>query len=113
MSESISWSRVSAINEPQPRSWYDYERGCLLTYRGGHHDEPELGAFQHGMRTVFTLLRAEFPEAQTCKAAPQLLEAAKAVAECHPNELIPGRLFDRLRAVITAAEGGGGEKDGA
>lgn len=74
-------SQVKAIGEPHPRTWGDYERGCLLTYGGGHHSDGKLEAFQHGMSTVFNLLRAEFPPAETCAAAPDLLEACEAVVE--------------------------------
>lgn len=56
-------SQVQAINEPPPKTWDDYERGCLMTYHGGHSDQIAIEAYQHGMRTVFNLLRAEFPDA--------------------------------------------------
>lgn len=36
MTETIS--QVSAINEAHPRTWDDFERGCLLTFGGGYHD---------------------------------------------------------------------------
>jgi hypothetical protein len=63
-------SQVQAINEPPPRSWEDFRQGCLATYAGGHHDDGHLKAFQHGMNTVFRLLEADFPPAQTCKRRP-------------------------------------------
>src|SRR5687767_7134909 len=66
-------SQVSCIGEPQPRSWDDFERGCMGTYRGGHHEPETAEAFCHGMATVFNLLRAEFPPAELCKASPDLL----------------------------------------
>ena len=75
------WSQVSAIGEPQPESWDDYERGCLLTYRGGHHDAESLSAFQHGMRTVFNLLRGEFPPAERCKEAERVLDSHALLVE--------------------------------
>lgn len=112
MSES-SWSQVQAINEPAPTSWDDYERGCLLTYRGGHHDEPELAAYQHGMGTVFNLLRAEFPPAEQCKAAPDLLAACKAAVALSDKRLPDDggfrtpecqEVYDMVSAAITRAE---------
>lgn len=74
-------SQVKAINEAAPVSWDDFERGCLLTYAGGHHNDSHLPAFQHGMRTVFSLLRAEFPPAEICKAAGELVEPAEQALE--------------------------------
>lgn len=71
-------SQVHAVGAPAPKSWDDYENGCMMTYRGGHHDEPEVGCFRHGMGTVFNLLRHEFPPAPVCKAAPDMLAALKA-----------------------------------
>jgi hypothetical protein len=68
-------SQVQAINEPPPKSWDDYERGCLLTFNGGFSETGEVDAFRHGMRTVFNLLREEFPAAHVCKAAPDMLKA--------------------------------------
>ena len=53
-------SQVQATNEPPPKTWDDYERGCVSTYRGGHEGK-EAAAFVHGMQTVFNLLRVEFP----------------------------------------------------
>ena len=75
-------SQVSAINEPEPKSWNDYEQGCLSTFGGGHHADGHLEAFRHGMQTVFSLLRLEFPPAEQCKAAPRLLEACKQSQDC-------------------------------
>jgi hypothetical protein len=69
-------SQATIIGEPQPRTWDDFERNCLATFGGGHRGEC-FEAFQHGMSTVFNLLRAEFPPAERCKAAPDLLEACK------------------------------------
>ena len=109
MSEASEWpqSQVQAINEPPPNTWDDFERGCLITFRGGHHDSAALAAFQHGMRTIFNLLRAEFPPARQCKAAPTLYEACKA-ARLFGNQgtTDDGRSVDTmLRAAIAQAEG--------
>ena len=54
-------SQVSAINGHEPKTWDDYEKGCLLTFAGGYHTEAELRIFRHGIRTVFNLLRREVP----------------------------------------------------
>lgn len=105
-------SQVQAINGPAPKSWGDYENGCLLTYRGGHHDVASCSAFQHGMRTVFNLLREEFPPAEQCKAAPLLLEAAEAMLQWHRGAYDHGDSkppLAQLRSAIAAAEKGGGE----
>lgn len=112
MSES-KWSQVQAIGETAPKSWDDYERGSLLTFRGGHHEEPELYAFQHGMSTVFNLLRDEFPPAQLCKAAPDLLAACEAAMRieqlwgppepCEPEHTDEMAALAAMRDKITAA----------
>lgn len=77
----MSWpeSQVQAINVSPPKSWKDFREGCLSTYAGGHHDDGHLGAFQHGMETVFNLLEAEFPPAKDCKAAPLYKAAVEAM----------------------------------
>jgi|GEM_PF-4541161 len=118
-------SQVSCVGGHQPKSWDDYERGCLLTFSGGYDGGLGQRAFQHGMQTVFNLLRSEFPPAEQCKAAPLLLEACKAAQE-HIGELVDAwqrgviderdgksgtrsnRNWDiehQLRAAIAAAEG--------
>lgn len=51
----------------------------MMTYRGGHHEEPEVGCFRHGMGTIFNLLRHEFPPAPVCKAAPDMLAALEEI----------------------------------
>lgn len=80
-------SQVSSIGRPQPRTWKDYEDGCVGTFRGGHEGK-EGAAFVHGMRTVFRLLTEEFPRAELCQRAPDLLrqrdvllKAVKAIRE--------------------------------
>lgn len=57
------------IGKPQPKTWDDYEAGCLATYGGGYRTEAERDVFRHGMSTVFNLLRHEFPPAELCKLA--------------------------------------------
>jgi hypothetical protein len=54
-------SQAQAINEPPHETWEEYRKGCLSTFGGGYHDDGMLGAFQHGMNTVFNLLETEFP----------------------------------------------------
>lgn len=71
-------SQVSCIGRPQPKTWDDFEQGCMGTFRGGHHDDGELKAFQHGMATIFNLLRGEFPPAEQCKMAANLTRAVEA-----------------------------------
>lgn len=62
-------SQVQVIGLPKPKTWEDYEQGCLETFAGGHRNDGHLEAFQHGMQTVFNLLRNEFPPAEVCTAA--------------------------------------------
>lgn len=57
-------SQAHVIGLPAPKTWDDYERGCLATFSGGHHEEATREAFRHGMQTVFNLLRSEFPPAE-------------------------------------------------
>jgi hypothetical protein len=64
-------SQVQIVGRSTPKTWDDYEQGCLMTFGGGYRNEGHLEAFQHGMRTVFNLLRAEFPPAEVCMAAKQ------------------------------------------
>lgn len=94
-------SQVQAINEPPPRTWADYERGCIDTFRGGHEGK-EAVAFVQGMRTVFRLLKEEFPPAEVCQAAPDLLEACKAAVRY--DESIAGRA---ARGQVNLLETGG------
>lgn len=68
-------SQCQVIGGKPVRTWNDYRAGCLATYSGGHHNDGHLEAFSHGMETVFNLLEAEFPPAEVCKAAPELLNA--------------------------------------
>lgn len=56
------------LPQPQPEvsgvvdvDWDKMERDCLMTFHAGISDSDELKAFQGGMRTVFSLLRDEFP----------------------------------------------------
>jgi hypothetical protein len=72
-------SQVTVIGKPQPKSWADYRAGALANYGGGHRTDGHLEAFHHGIKTVFNLLEAEFPPAEQCKSAGELLEALEAV----------------------------------
>jgi hypothetical protein len=54
-------SQVRAVGGPPPKTWDDYEAGCLQTYGGGYQTGAEREIFRHGIATVFNLLRAEFP----------------------------------------------------
>jgi hypothetical protein len=54
-------------------TWDDIESQCVGTYRGGHEGK-EAEAFVHGMKTVFEVLRADFPQPYVCRHAPELLE---------------------------------------
>lgn len=65
-------SQVACIGLPHPRTWADYRQGCIGTYRGGHVGR-EAEAFVHGMNTVFNLLEAEFPPAESCQATSDML----------------------------------------
>ena len=55
-------SQCQAINERDYKTWDEYRKGCLYTFRGGYHDVKELAIFHHGINTVFNLLENEFPE---------------------------------------------------
>lgn len=57
-------SQVRAVGLPAPKTWDDYEQGCLMTYGGGYKTKDEIDIFHHGISTVFTLLRNEFPSAE-------------------------------------------------
>lgn len=83
-------SQVTIVGLPQPKSWTDYRRGCLANYAGGHHSDGHLEAFQHGMETVFNLLEAEFPPAEQCKAAPELLAACRGLLQWAEDVLHDG-----------------------
>lgn len=55
-------SQVQIVGQPAPKTWDDYERGCLATFGGGYQTEAERDIFRHGMQAVFNLLRNELPE---------------------------------------------------
>lgn len=95
---ALGISQVQAINEPPPRTWTDYERGCLLTFCGGYRENSEIAIFQHGMKTVFQLLIVEFPPAAQCKAAGELLEACEAAVNSDAY------WWETVRAAIAKAE---------
>lgn len=71
-------SQAQIIGQPRAQTWDDYEQGCLSTFGGGHRGEC-YEAFQHGMQTVFRLLRAEFPPAEQCRENAALLRDVRAV----------------------------------
>ena len=62
-------SQAQVIGLSRVKTWDDYEAGCLASFGGGHRSDGHLEAFQHGMKTVFALLKAEFPPAEVCMAA--------------------------------------------
>ncbi len=99
-------SQVQVIGLPRPKTWADYENGCLATFGGGHRGD-ELDAFQHGMQTVFNLLRSEFPPAEQCKAAPQLVAALEAVVYAYDvdGDCLRSADLERCRAVAEVAPG--------
>jgi len=74
-------SQVQIVGSPAPKTWDDYERGCLATFGGGYRHGPDIAIFHHGMSTVFNLLRSEFPDAPLAKSAPELLAALKALVD--------------------------------
>ena len=63
--------------QPPGRTWDDYLDGCFAEYGSGYRDGSKREIFQRGMRAVFALLEEEFPPAEVCKAAPELLEACR------------------------------------
>ena len=96
-------------------SWDDYEAGCLNTYGGGYREGPEILAFQHGMQTVFNLLRAEFPPADLCKATTARLAALERerdeargllkMAYRWIDRETPPEVHQKLRAALAAGVG--------
>lgn len=102
-----SGSQCQIIGTPAVKSWNDYENGCLATYGGGYRTEEELSIFHHGIVTVFNLLRAEFPPAEQCKTAKDLMAACQAFKAYHDADHEQGdqeelqALYD---AALTAAE---------
>ncbi len=78
-------SQVQVIGKPSPKSWDDYEEGCLSTFGGGYSDVKEAEIFRHGMSTVFRLIGGEFPPAEQCRAASDLLAACKRAAELYDD----------------------------
>ena len=111
---SITLSQAQVIGRPQVKTWDDYEAGCLASFGGGHRDDGHLEAFQHGMSTVFNLLRGEFPSAETCIAAPDLLEALEISLQAmqaniayanYKDEPALKRGIEAARAAIAKAKG--------
>lgn len=78
--EHTRWpqSQCHTVGTPPPRSWNDYEKGCIGTFGGGYRTKEEREIFHHGMSTVFNLLRGEFPPAGACKNSGLLLAACEA-----------------------------------
>lgn len=105
-------SQATIVGLSQPKTWHELERGCLATFGGGHRGA-EYEAFQHGMSTVFSLLRAEFPPAEVCKAAPDLLdvliESLPYIEMAEHDEAYKcgavRAVVNRIRAAISKAEG--------
>ena len=102
----IEWcSQVDCINGPHCKSWEDYRRGAHATFNGGHHDDPAHSAFHHGMDTVFNLLEGEFPPAELCKTAPDLLAVVRAVAaECRDTFIDPDEMAPEWIKILAAAD---------
>lgn len=84
-------SQCQVLGEKPVKTWKDYRNGCLATYAGGHHGDGHLDAFRHGMETVFNLLEEEFPPAELCKVAPDLLRGCRAASAylCDPPSEFP------------------------
>lgn len=76
-------SNCQAINEPNYKTWEEYKNGCLMTYHAGIEKAEELAAFQHGMKTIFRLLEAEFPQPHEIF-----------------NEAIPREQYDRVVGLL-------------
>jgi len=74
-------SQAQIVGKPRMKTWDDYEEGCLASFGGGHRADGHLEAFQHGMSTVFNLLRAEFPPAEVCKVAAGLQNIVERLPE--------------------------------
>jgi hypothetical protein len=97
-------SQVDCFGLPPVRTWADYRRGCLGTYRGGHHDPESVAAFQHGMETVFNLLEREFPPAELCKAAPAMLAELRRQHDWLKRARFP--IYQDIANIIHQATGG-------
>jgi len=73
----MSLSQAQVIGRPKVKTWDDYEQGCLAAFSGGYRSAEDVETFQHGMRTVFNLLRNEFPPAELCRRMANLYFAGK------------------------------------
>jgi hypothetical protein len=105
---TFGYSQCQAVGEPSPKTWDDYERGCLMTYGGGHREPETIAAFKHGMGTIFNLLRDEFPEAHLCKRASELKAACdKALDTLVDWDRDDGETGDELREVLGLKRPGG------
>lgn len=92
-------------DKPHPQTWDDYRDACLRTYGGGYQPADEREIFHHGIETVFNFLSAEFPEAQTCLVANQLLTMCRiALRVIGPvevtRETLTPEVVDRLDAIL-------------
>ena len=65
-------SQADVFGRKPAETWTELEQACTETFNGGHHTDEAKGIFDHGMGTVFNLLRAEFPPIGVCKSAPTL-----------------------------------------
>lgn len=108
-------SQCTIVGLPQPRTWDDYEKGCLSNFGGGHRSDGHLEAFQHGMSTVFNLLRAEFPPAEELAGLKKentelraaLAEARKAfmsVIILIPPLEVPQKTYAKCHAAVCAID---------
>jgi hypothetical protein len=74
----------------ESKSWEDYLEECLPS-AGERHD------IRVGMRMAFNFIKAEFPPAEACKAAADLLKAVEANVQWHDVESgYLGTFHDRM-----------------
>ena len=93
-------SQATVVGRPQPRTWDELEAGCLANFGGGHRSGGHLEAFQHGMQTVFNLLRAELPPLERIKTTQAT--ASKWAGPCDPPQV--ERMKAALRSVTTDSQ---------
>lgn len=105
-------SQATIIGKPQPKSWDEFEQGCLATFGGGYRTKEEIEIFHHGISTVFNLLRKEFPSAEQCKASTDFLDACEQALDQlewyqkqHAGDDQYAARIELLREVIAKAEG--------
>jgi hypothetical protein len=90
------FSQAQEVGAPKMKTWDDYRQGCLMTYGGGHRDDMR-EAFQHGMRTVFTLCEQEFPPIEKMIAA---FSACADLGDDKPAARIKELLETEKRAIL-------------